>query len=286
MLGKCFPLILGNTNNSLKQALSVTQKLCQRCTQTATKSTSRYAKPPPKKGVRRGGYIMTFIPVAAFALGTWQVERRKWKLDLIADLEKRTHAAPVPLPNDLEELTEMEYRRVVLKGKFDHSKELYMHPRSCIEEGDQPASGFGVKPKSGAWIITPFQLSDTNKRILVNRGWVPREKFNPKYRHEGQVEGEVELSGIVRKSEKRPQFGAHNNEHQNQWFNRDLEAMAETLNTEEVFIDADRKSSVTGGPIGGQTRVTLRNEHLSYIFTWYSLASITSYMWFTRYWIR
>lgn len=45
-------------------------------------------------------FSLQFIPVAAFALGTWQVERRKWKLDLIADLEKRTHAAPVPLPNE------------------------------------------------------------------------------------------------------------------------------------------------------------------------------------------
>ena len=60
-----------------------------------------------------------------------------------------------------DELQDMEYKRVVVKGKFDHSKELYMHPRSFIEEGDQPTSGFGVKPKSGAWVVTPFQLSDT-----------------------------------------------------------------------------------------------------------------------------
>lgn len=28
------------------------------------------------------------------------------------------------------------------------------------------------------------------------------------------------------------------------------------------------ESTVPGGPIGGQTRVTLRNEHLQYIITW------------------
>lgn len=27
-------------------------------------------------------------------------------------------------------------------------------------------------------------------------------------------------------------------------------------------------TTVPGGPIGGQTRVKLRNEHLQYIFTW------------------
>lgn len=28
------------------------------------------------------------------------------------------------------------------------------------------------------------------------------------------------------------------------------------------------ESTVPGGPIGGQTRVTLRNEHMQYIITW------------------
>ena len=45
---------------------------------------------------------------------------------------------------------------------------------------------------------------------------------------------------IIRFPLQRPQFGAHNDVHRNQWFNRDLEAMAEALNTDEVFIDADR----------------------------------------------
>lgn len=28
-------------------------------------------------------------------------------------------------------------------------------------------------------------------------------------------------------------------------------------------------STIPGGPIGGQTRVTLRNEHMQYIITWW-----------------
>ena len=63
------------------------------------------------------------------------------------------------------------------------------------------------------------------------------------YRHFEQIE--THNIGLLNWSEpwltlQRPQFGAHNDEHRNQWFNRDLEAMAEMLNTEEVYIDADR----------------------------------------------
>lgn len=42
--------------------------------------------------------------------------------------------------------------------------------------------------------------------ILVNRGWVPRDKLDPKTRPEGQLSDTIELTGIVRKGEARPQF--------------------------------------------------------------------------------
>lgn len=42
--------------------------------------------------------------------------------------------------------------------------------------------------------------------ILINRGWVPKEKKNPALRKDGQIDGVVEITGIVRKHENRPQF--------------------------------------------------------------------------------
>lgn len=59
--------------------------------------------------------------------------------------------------------------------------------------------------------------------------------------------------------------------------------MSSKLGTLPVFIDADGTSTIPGGPIGGQTRVTLRNEHLSYIVTWYGLSLLTTYMWYLKY---
>ena len=45
--------------------------------------------------------------------------------------------------------------------------------------------------------------------------------------------------------------------------------MAQLTNSEPIYLEATYDSSkVSGEPIGGQTRITLRNEHLSYIITW------------------
>ncbi|KAL8174627.1 UNVERIFIED_CONTAM: Surfeit locus protein 1 [Gekko kuhli] len=225
------------------------------------------------------------IPVVTFCLGTWQVQRRKWKLKLIADLEARVAAEPVPLPFDLLELKELEYKPVRVRGYFDHTKELYILPRSLVDvKKEAKAAGqLMSNPESGANVVTPFYCTDLGIKILVNRGFVPRKKMKPETRLQGQIQEEVELTGVVRLSETRKPFVPENNVEQNRWHYRDLEAMARVTGAEPIFIDADYKSTVPGGPIGGQTRVTLRNEHMQYIITWYGLCAATSYMWYKKF---
>ncbi|XP_037653325.1 surfeit locus protein 1 isoform X4 [Choloepus didactylus] len=166
-------------------------------------------------------WLLLLIPVTAFGLGTWQVQRRKWKLRLIAELESRVMAEPIPLPAEVT--------------------------------------------------------------ILVNRGFVPKKKVNPDTRKKGQIEEEVDLVGMVRLTETRKPFVPENNPERNHWHYRDLEAMARVTGADPIFLDADFRSTVPGGPVGGQTRVTLRNEHTQYIITWYGLCAATSYLWFKKF---
>ena len=40
---------------------------------------------------------MQVVPVATFFLGYWQVQRRKWKTELIERVRQQMHEEPVPL---------------------------------------------------------------------------------------------------------------------------------------------------------------------------------------------
>lgn len=126
----------------------------------------------------------------------------------------------------------MEYRPVRVRGRFLHDREVYLGPRSLIDDKktSQKASVFSsANQTSGYQVITPFKLEDREyvisfsyairtkrevifvvlfrrETILVNRGWVPRTKMDPTKRPEGQVTGFVEITGIVRKNEPRPQL--------------------------------------------------------------------------------
>ncbi|CAF5167646.1 unnamed protein product [Rotaria sp. Silwood1] len=44
-----------------------------------------------------GALFLLIIPVSTFALGCWQVSRRKWKINLIETLKSRTQAEPISL---------------------------------------------------------------------------------------------------------------------------------------------------------------------------------------------
>ncbi|XP_056601926.1 surfeit locus protein 1 [Triplophysa dalaica] len=230
-------------------------------------------------------WFLLLIPATTFCLGTWQLKRRKWKMELIHDLQRLTTSEPIALPSDPMDIKGLEYRRVKVHGRFDHSKELYVLPRSPVDPDREAreAGRISSSGESGANVITPFYCTDFGITILVNRGYVPKNKIKPETRMKGQVTEEVDVVGIVRLTEQRKPFVPQNNMEANRWHYRDLEAMAKATGAEEILIDAVLESTIPGGPIGGQTRVTLRNEHMQYVITWFGLCAATSYMWYAKF---
>lgn len=54
----------------------------------------------------------------------------------------------------------MEYRNVRVRGKFDHTKEMYLGPRQLLTQSDHMGSIMSSQPRSGNLVITPFHLTD------------------------------------------------------------------------------------------------------------------------------
>ena len=46
--------------------------------------------------------VLGTIPVFTFALGTWQVQRLKWKVSLIDELTEKLEREPLSLPNKVK----------------------------------------------------------------------------------------------------------------------------------------------------------------------------------------
>ncbi|MFD6319800.1 SURF1 family protein [Methylorubrum thiocyanatum] len=204
-------------------------------------------------------------------LGTWQVERRVWKLALIDRVEARIHAEPVPAPGREEwpglTAASAEYRRVRLTGRFAHDRATLVQALS--ERG------------AGFWVLVPL-VTDRGFTVLVNRGFVPTEARERSARAAGEPEGEVTLTGLLRLSEPGGGFLRRNDPAADRWYSRDVAAIATARGIDgstavaPYFVDADAAPNPGGLPMGGLTVVAFHNNHLVYALTWYALALMTA----------
>ncbi len=206
------------------------------------------------------------------ALGTWQVQRLHWKEGEIAKRQERSQGPGIPLPADFPDPAGIEFTRVALTGSFLHDEEFYLGART--RNGNV---GFNI--------VTPFILED-GRILLVNRGWVPQEMRDPASRAEGQLSGTQEVEALLRTDGwKGVAFAKPPNKPEERfYFWLDLPVMAKDVTAgpiiTAVYADAVASEIPGGLPIGGQTRITLKNDHLEYAITWYSFAVILAVIYF------
>ncbi len=225
-----------------------------------------------RKGIRPAAVVVIMMTVILtgllLALGTWQVKRLSWKLDLIQQVEQRAHAAPVDAPAtsqwaSLTNPADYEYRRVRLAGIFRHQDEVQVYTVSDLGPG--------------YWVLTPLQRDD-GSLVIVNRGFVPSDKRDPSTRLEGELPTRVEIVGLMRAPETGGLFLRTNDPQNNRWYSRNIAQIADAKSLGTVapfYVDADETPNPGGLPIGGKTMLVFPNNHLSYAITWYVLAAMT-----------
>nr|WP_278254195.1 SURF1 family protein [Sphingobium sp. BYY-5] len=205
---------------------------------------------------------LTLIALLLFsgfcALGAWQVQRLAWKRDLIARVDSRIHAAPVPIPASATR--DDEYRRVTVTGTF-------LHDKSALVQASTVRG-------AGYWVLTPLRRAD-GSILLINRGFVPPEARNGYDRPQSTVR----ITGLLRLTEPGGGFLRDNDPAANRWYSRDVKAIATARGLPNAissyFIDADADPSPNSLPVGGLTVINFPNNHLQYAVTWFTLAAMT-----------
>ena len=223
--------------------------------------------------------VLAVVGIALFlgfvALGTWQVQRRAWKLALIERVEQRVHAAPVALPPRPEwpqvSAASHEYLPVTAQGQWLPEKTVLA--QALTELG------------SGFWVMTPLQLAD-GTQVLVNRGFVPQAQRAQWLATPlpASAPTTATIQGLLRMSEPDGGFLRTNAPAEQRWYSRDIAAMGRALQLPQAapfFIDAGlppvpgspaTSATDTRWPRAGMTVVRFSNSHLVYALTWYGLA--------------
>ncbi|KAH7079301.1 SURF1 family-domain-containing protein [Paraphoma chrysanthemicola] len=227
-----------------------------------------------------GLIILAIIPITAFLLGCWQVQRLGWKTELVARFEDRLTFPPLELPLRIDEsmLDAFDYRRVFARGRLRHDQEILIGPR--ILDGEE-----------GYTVITPLERTDERgnvHKILCCRGWIKKDTAPQWFRKNsgGLPEGEVMIEGLLRIPPKGNMFTPKNEPEKGKWFFPSVNEMAEHTGSQRVWVEetmtpdllTNYEREPKGVPIGRAPTVNLRNNHTQYIFTWYALSFATSIM--------
>src|ERR1700691_4524369 len=96
------------------------------------------------------GFTLLMLPFFALllGLGTWQLERLQWKLQLIADMNRNMHAAPISIDRAMAAgVSAAQYRHVDLSGQYVNADEAYV-----FATGPHGVPVFHV--------LTPLRLAD------------------------------------------------------------------------------------------------------------------------------
>ena len=111
-----------------------------------------------KPGVRITIFFIIFA-VLFFSLGIWQIERGQAKTQIMSEFENKLTKDPIYLNAESK-----KWDRVSVNGKWENKKQLLID--NVIHQGI-----------AGYKVLTPLRINETNKLILIDRGWIKQNKF-------------------------------------------------------------------------------------------------------------
>jgi cytochrome oxidase assembly protein ShyY1 len=223
--------------------------------------------------------IFTLILIAVFAgLGVWQLQRRVEKHALIAQLDSRLAAAPdaLPRPQEWPTLTSAkdEFRRVTFTATYAKLPDAMVY-----------SSGSAVRPDiggPGTWAFLPAKLA-SGETIVVNVGFVQNTMQDRGFEDrvvDRLITGQpATLTGYIRFPERPGRLTPAEDVPKRLWFARDHRAMAQALGWDQggaqlapFYIDLEAPVPASSTPKPGPLEVHLKDDHMQYAITWFSLA--------------
>ncbi|MES2214866.1 MAG: SURF1 family protein [Pseudomonadota bacterium] len=208
-----------------------------------------------------------FMVTVLLSLGFWQLHRLEYKNAILEDIQTKLDAAPSAFPPALGNLRDMQYKKYTLYGDFLYENNMFFY-------GGNPNN----PSQHGYFVLTPFITND-GTRILVDRGWIfPTDIGSflskiPKYEP-------VQITAVLMIPSAPNDLTPKNDRNRNIWFSIDLESMSEFSGQKLakgfymslVNGKNKEKEELLIKPSTKDFYVHIKNDHLLYAITWFSLA--------------
>ncbi len=202
--------------------------------------------------------------------GFWQLRRLDQRRALNAEILAGLNRSPVALTGAPVDPEALDHQRVIVTGSYDNDKNMIQRTQS-------------YQGRAGVDLIVPLQIAGTDQAVLVNRGWIPFDDFEPEARVKYLVEGQVTVEGMAHQTQLPPSRFAPSDpdpqpgEWHDAWFRIDIDRIQHQLDAPllPIYIEAlpgsvPDESPPLREPIGD----TGEGNHFNYALQWFSFALI------------
>ena len=127
--------------------------------------------------------FFVFFALLFFVLGLWQIERGQAKTGIIDEFNANLESEPQYLDDRAK-----KWDRVFVKGTWENSRQILID--NVIHRG-----------VAGYKVLTPLRVLESDKLVLVDRGWIKRNKYRENLPDIDLLENELTVSGILESPE-------------------------------------------------------------------------------------
>ena len=195
--------------------------------------------------------------IILLSLGTWQLERLRWKSHIISNINKQISLSPREInASVINDIKNYNYRRIKLEGTYIYNKNITIYSKV-------------LNGKVGRHLIIPFKTKFGY--ILINKGFIPKD-YNIDLAFAEKAKN-ISINGIVKFQQKINYFTPKNNLITNEWYYINLDEISKFLNIPLLgFYLIEEDNPKERYPVGSQYNLKVPNDHLQYAITWFSLA--------------
>lgn len=227
--------------------------------------------------ISRRWLLTTLLVIAAVAvmarLGIWQLDRLEQRRQFNARVQAQIDQPPLELTGPALDanLYDMEYREVVVRGRYDHSQEVAIRNQAYNQQW-------------GVFLVTPLRIEGSDRAVLVNRGWIPAEDYQSGNWEKYAEPGVVTVRGVLRRSQSQPDFGPRRDptpvpggDAVKAWHFVHVEWLDRQISYDllPVYVHQASDPAWTGMPVRAELNVELsEGSHLGYAIQWFAFAAL------------
>jgi surfeit locus 1 family protein len=198
---------------------------------------------------------------ATLALGNWQLGRGHEKAVLAERVEAASHDAPIGLSGTEVRADDVVWRRVEVRGTFEPKYGVLIDNRI-------------VRGTVGYYVVMPLKIADSERYVLVNRGWVAGTGSRSTLPQVTTPAQSLRIVGLATVPSKRFLELSSKTVEGNVWENLTLERYRAAVPIALQPVVIQQESEVGDGLVREWSAPDLGiDRHYAYAFQWFVMAA-------------